>query len=34
MSGYERAKAFYVKALAFMLDPDGHNIETVRHTPA
>jgi hypothetical protein len=56
VSDYERAKAFYVKALAaggrdngapgirahchpdyygaFVLGPDGHNIEAVCQTPA
>jgi hypothetical protein len=35
VSDYERSKAFYLKALApLVLDPDGHNIEAVCHTPA
>jgi catechol 2,3-dioxygenase-like lactoylglutathione lyase family enzyme len=39
VSSYARSKAFYEKALAplgieaFVLDPDGRNLEAVIHTP-
>jgi catechol 2,3-dioxygenase-like lactoylglutathione lyase family enzyme len=38
VSVYARSKAFCLKALpnyygAFVLDPDGHNIEAVCHEP-
>jgi catechol 2,3-dioxygenase-like lactoylglutathione lyase family enzyme len=35
VSDYARSKAFNEKALAgaFVLDPDGNNVEAVCHTP-
>jgi catechol 2,3-dioxygenase-like lactoylglutathione lyase family enzyme len=40
VADYQRSKAFYERALApdyygaYVLDPDGHNIEAVCHQPA